>query len=139
MKFDYSVKKQMANPKKLYCLDTGLINAVAFAFPENTGKLLENLVFITLKKKYGEVYYHKDRYECDFLIRSHTKIIQVLQVTQSLHDDSTRKREIRGLCEAMEAYALQEGTIITENESDELVVDGRTIHVVPIYEWLDLS
>lgn len=137
MKFDYSVKKQLANPKKVYCLDTGLVNAVAFTFSENCGRLLENLVCSTLVKRYEEVYYHKGRYECDFVIRSHRAVIQVIQVTQSLHNEKTRAREIRGLCEAMNAYGLEEGTIITEDESEELVVDGNIIHVVPITTWLD--
>lgn len=136
MKFDFSVKKQLANPKKIYALDTGLVNAVAFVFSENRGWLLENLVFMELKKRGSDLYYHKGRYECDFLIRSGRAIQQAVQVTQSLQDDRTKKREIRGLCEAMDAHGLREGTIITEAESEELNVDGRMIHVVPIYEWL---
>jgi len=137
MKFDYSAKKQLANPKKIYALDTGLVNAVAFTFSENRGKLLENIVFIDLKKQYDSIYYHKDRYECDFLVKSGRAIVRAIQVTQSLHDVGTRKREIRGLCEAMDAHGLKEGTIITEAESEDVVVDGRIIHVVPIYAWLD--
>ncbi len=137
MKFDYSVKKQLANPKKVYCLDTGLMNAVAFTFSENRGRLLENLVCSTLAERYEEVYYHKGRYECDFVVRSHRTVIQVIQVTQSLHNEKTRMREVRGLCEAMKAYGLEEGTIITEDESEELHVDGNVIHVVPITTWLD--
>ncbi len=137
MKYDYSVKRQLANPKKIYAIDTGLINAVAFTFSENRGKLLENLVFITLKKQYDAVYYHKDRYECDFLVKSGGTIVRAIQVTQSLGDPNTRKREIRGLCEAMDAYGLAEGTIITEAESEDVVIDGRKIHVVPVYTWLD--
>ena len=65
-------------------------------------------------------------------------MVQVIQVTQSLHNEKTRAREIRGLCEAMNAYGLEEkATIITEEESEELVVDGNVIHVIPITTWLD--
>jgi len=136
-KFDYSVKKQLANPKKIYCIDTGIINSVAFAFSENRGRLLENAVFIALKKMHGEIYYHKDRYECDFLVKTNRKIILALQVTESLENPDTRTREIRGLCEAMEAYDLNEGFIITQNESGEEIVDGRHISILPMYEWLE--
>jgi hypothetical protein len=136
-KFDYSVRKQLANPKKVYCLDTGLISSVAFAFSENRGRLLENAVFIALKKKKEEIYYHKDRYECDFLINEHRKITRAIQVTESLENPDTRTREIRGLCEAMEYYGLKEGTIITLNESGEEKIEEQQIRIVPVNEWLE--
>ena len=136
-KFDYSVRKQLANPKKIYCLDTGIISSVAFAFSENRGRLLENAVFIALKKTNREIYYHKDRYECDFLIKEHRKIIHAIQVTESLENPDTRIREIRGLCEAMELYDLKEGTILTLNESGEESLEGQKIRILPVYAWLD--
>ena len=136
-KFDYSVKKQLANPKKIYCIDTGIINSVAFAFSENRGRLLENAVFMALKQKQSEVYYHRDRYECDFLIKTHLKITLALQVTESLENPDTRTREIRGLTEAMETYKLKEGLIITMAESEEEIVGGRHIRILPVYEWLE--
>lgn len=136
-KFDYSVKKQLANPKKVYCIDTGIISAVTFAFSENRGRLLENAVFMALKKMQGEIYYHKDRYECDFVTKSHRKIIRAIQVAETLKNPDTKTREIRGLCEAMEAYDLDEGTIITMNESGEETVAGRHVRILPVYEWLE--
>ena len=68
-KFDYSLKKQFVNPKKIYCIDTGIVNSLSFKFSENKGRLLENMVFIRLKNQKKEVYYHKEKYECDFLIK----------------------------------------------------------------------
>ena len=135
-KYDVSVKKQLANPKKLYCLDTGLVNAVSFRFSENRGRLLENLVYITLRRENKEIYYHKGNYECDFLIREGLKVTEALQVTVSLQDDATRKREIRGLLEAMKVHNLDEGVIISEKESDVLVIGDQTIRIKPVYEWL---
>ena len=136
MKFDYSIKKQIANPKKIYALDTGLVNAVSFAFSENRGKLLENLVFLALKRNYAEVFYHKERFECDFVVKEGLSIIKAFQVTQSLKNPETKKREVRGLTEAMDTYGLGEGVIVTENESDTLSIDGRNIHVMPASDWL---
>ncbi len=135
-KFDYSVRKQVANPKKIYCLDTGIISSIAFAFSENRGRLLENAVFIALKKAKREVYYHKNRYECDFLLHEHRKITHAVQVTESLQSSETRIREIRGLCEAMELYDLKEGTIITLNEYGEETCKDMKIHIMPVFEWL---
>lgn len=136
MKFDYSVKKQIANPKKIYALDTGLVNAVSFAFSENRGKLLENLVFLALKRNYAEVFYHKERFECDFVVKEGLTIKKAVQVTQSLKNLETKKREVRGLTEAMDTYGLEEGVMVTENESDTISIDDRNIHVMPASDWL---
>ena len=135
MKFDYSVKKQIANPKKIYAVDTGLVNAVSFAFSENRGKLLENLVFLALKRKYSDVYYHKEKYECDFVVKDGLAIIKAFQVTLSLKSPETKKREVQGLIEAMETYGLEEGVIITEEESDVISIGEKVIHVMPACEW----
>ena len=44
--FDYSLKKQMYNPSKIYCVDTALARSMAFKFSHDTGKVYENIVFI---------------------------------------------------------------------------------------------
>jgi len=136
-KFDRSVKKQIINPKKIYCLDTGLVNSISFKFSENRGRLLENLVHMTLKRQDKEIYYHRDNYECDFLIKDGLDITATIQVTLTLKDESTRKRELRGLIEAMNAHNLDTGLIITENEHETITIDDRTITIKPIYEWLN--
>lgn len=134
MKFSYSVKKQIANPKKIYALDTGLINAVSFAFSENKGRILENYVFNCLNRNFEEIYYHKGSYECDFVVKSKDKIAFAIQVTLSLKDPDTKKREIRGLKEAMDSYSLSKGYIITESEKDVIITDNKKIYVIPAYE-----
>lgn len=138
-KFDYAVKKQLANPKKIYCIDTGIVSAVAFAFSGNRGSLLENAVFIALKKTFGDVYYHKNRYECDFLVFKNKKIVAAIQVTESLENPETKARELRGLFEAMDDYDLREGTIVTLQESGSDESDGRHIRIVPVAEWLNVK
>jgi predicted AAA+ superfamily ATPase len=135
-KFDYSVKKQLANPKKMYCLDTGLINMVSFQFSENKGRILENLVYLILRKKYEDIFYHKDGGECDFVVKEGLKIKQAIQVTLSLRDPKVREREIKGLINAMNAYNLKEGLIITEGEKEIIKQGKKIVHVKPIYEWL---
>ncbi len=136
-KYDASVKKQLANPKKIYCLDTGLVNSISFRFSENKGRLIENLVYMSLLKEKKEIYYHRENYECDFLIKEGMKIKHAVQVTLSLKDETARKREIRGLLEAMDAYNLKEGLVITEKEAEIISLDKKKIVIKPIYEWLD--
>lgn len=135
-KFDYSLKKQLANPKKIYCIDTGLANVVSFQFSENFGRQLENVVFLQLRRNGTGIYYHKNKHECDFIVTDSGKVVKALQVCQSLENPATRKREINGLIEAMRNYKLSEGLIITEDEEDVIVENETTIQVIPVWKWL---
>ncbi len=95
-RFSYSLKEQEVNPKKVYSIDTGLRNLVGFKFSEDLGKLYENAVFLELRKKREDVYYYKNRHECDFLIKNGERITGALQVCFSLTEEN-RGREIEGL------------------------------------------
>jgi len=83
--------------KKIYVIDNGLANSISFKFSQNEGRLLENLVFIELKRRDKEVYYHKGKYECDFIIKKNLKITSAIQVTLSIKNSKTRERELNGL------------------------------------------
>ena len=82
-KFDYSLKKQIINDKKIFSIDTGLVRAVSFAFSENYGQLLENIVFLELKRRGKEIYYYLNKQECDFVDRKSTRL-------NSSHTDISR-------------------------------------------------
>lgn len=135
-KFDYSLKKQIANPKKIYAIDTGLANSVSFRFSENYGRQIENVVFLHLRRKTANIFYHKNKTECDFVVVENKKIISAIQVTQSLDDPSVREREIKGLLDAMATYKLKEGLIITEDGEDIEKINGQIIKIIPVWKWL---
>jgi len=135
-KFDYSLKKQLTNPKKIYVIDTGLANSISFKFSDNMGRQLENVVFLQLKRLSCEIYYHRGKYECDFIIREKDRIINAIQVTQTLFDEKTREREIRGLVEAMQEYNLKNAIILTAEEKESITINNLSIEVIPIWEWL---
>ncbi len=138
-KFSYSYKDQVSFQSKSYCLDTGLLNAMGFKFSEDRGRLLENLVFIELLRRGKEVYYHRDpatSRECDFIIKGKLKVAQALQVTESLSNEKTKKRELNGLIDAMECYSLSEGMILTDDEYDDVTHDDFKIAVRPVWFWL---
>ena len=136
--FDYSVKKQILNPKKVYCIDTGLRNAVCFKFRENLGQLYENMVFIELKRRGKEIYYWKDskQKECDFVIKEGLKITEAIQVCYNTENPDTKKREINGLLAAMNEFDLNSGLIITEDFEDRQRIDGKSIRFIPLWKWL---
>jgi len=135
-KYDTSLKKQVQNPKKVYFVDVGLVRIVGFHNSDNDGRLLENLVFVELKRRAKDVYYHKNKYECDFVIKQKNKITEAIQVSWSLHNDETRKREINGLLDAMNTYSLKQGLILTENDEDNIKVNNKEITILPVWKWL---
>ncbi|UJP64479.1 ATP-binding protein [Mongoliitalea daihaiensis] len=135
-KYDTSVKKQLHNPKKVYGIDLGLMRQLSFQHSENQGRMLENLVFLELKRQAKTVFYHHNKFECDFVIKEKNRITQAIQVCWSLYDDKTRQRELHGLLDAMAAYELKEGLILTEDESDSLTIDDKTITIMPLWLWL---
>jgi predicted AAA+ superfamily ATPase len=135
-KFDYSLKKQIQNPKKIYFIDLALIGRLGFSFSDNRGRMFENLVFLELKRQGKNIYYHRQKSECDFLIKEINKITQAIQVTVSLSDKETYDRELKGLGEAMESYRLDSGLVLTENEESMIEHNGKKITVMPIWKWL---
>jgi uncharacterized protein len=134
-KFDYSVKKQIQNPRKVYCVDTGFVNEVGFRFSENKGRILKNIVLIELKRSSKEVFYYSDKNECDFVIREKTKIKQAIQVCYDF-DENNKKREINGLIEAMEKFKLKKGLILTFDQEDEFKINNKKISIKPVWKWL---
>ena len=134
-KFDYSYKKQLINPKKIYAIDNGLANINAVNFSSEKGRLLENAVFVFLKQKYKELFYFKEKKECDFLIKEKNRITQAIQVCYELNEDN-KKREIEGLLEAMKKVNLKKGKILTLNQEDKLSIEGKEITIIPTWKWM---
>ena len=135
-RYNHSLQKQIQSNKKCYMIDSALIRIAGFRVSEDKGRLLENIVFLHLRMQSKEIYFHKEKKECDFVVREQNRIIQVIQVTMGLSDPDVRNREIEGLIEAMRAYDLQEGIILTENESDTIKIEEFRISVIPIWKWL---
>ncbi|MBN2065513.1 MAG: ATP-binding protein [Candidatus Thermoplasmatota archaeon] len=135
-KYDSSIKKQIVNDKKIYAIDTGLVNSTSFQFSENRGSILENAVFLELKRRYKEIFYFEEKKECDFVIKPGRNIIHAFQVADNLSDPSTRKREIEGLKAAMDRFNLCNGTIITLDTEETIKEDNKKIYFIPYWKWL---
>lgn len=136
MKFDYSLKAQMNNPKKVYFVDNAIIQKIGFNATENNGQMLENLVYVELKRRGLEIYYHADKVECDFIVRESIHITAAYQVTRSLANEDTKEREINGLLSALKAYNLSEGIILTQEEEDAWDIEEKKIKIIPVWRWL---
>ena len=136
-KLDYSVKAQLRNPKKVYAIDNALISRLGFHFSGEEGRLLENLVYIELRRRGGEIFYHNNgTAECDFVVREGFRVTQAIQVCYLPEGLGVREREIKGLLSALDAYRLDEGIIVTDSHREELEVAGKKIRFLPAWEWL---
>ena len=104
----------------------------------NSGHLLENLVFASLRRLHTEIYYYKTRNsrEVDFIVPKRGRAPRLVQVCTSLVEPQTRKRELMALGEAMTELGLLTGTIVTQNEDELIDVSAGTIEVVPIWRFL---
>jgi len=107
----YRVRDIKRHPRKLYVVDTGIINAVTFRFSKNIGRLAENIVALHLIKRFGKenVFYYKG------------------------------DREVKGLIEAMEEFSLEEGVIITSAYEGLEEIKGKRIRYIPLWKFLLLE
>ena len=135
-KFDYSLRKQMYYNKKVYCIDNGLAKYIGFRVTPDKGKLLENMVFIELKRRGKELYYYSDKRECDFVVKHITSSIkEAIQVCYDLTREN-REREVEGLVEALKKFKLKEGLILTYDQEDEFKIEEKKITIKPAWKWL---
>jgi predicted AAA+ superfamily ATPase len=133
-KFSYSVRKQSVNPRKVYAIDTGLINVNSKSFSGDFGRILENLVFLYLRRNFKEIYYFSEKGECDFVTFENGNVKEVLQVCYELNPDNL-DRELNGLFEALSFFELEKGYIITQNQTDRFEKDGKVGMVVPCHQY----
>ena len=135
-KFSYSAKVQMINPRKVYVVDTGLVKTTSTSFTSNKGHLLENVIYWELRRQEKELFYfNENNAECDFVVMKNQKIEQLIQVCYEMTPEN-REREMRGLMEAMSSFNTDKGMIITFNQQDTFMYQGKRVKIVPAYEFL---
>lgn len=134
-KFDYSVKKQIMNPKKVYTIDPAFASRLGFNFSESKGRILENIVYLELLRRGKEVYYHSGKKECDFVVREGLDIVEAIQVAYQVNINN-HEREYQGLQEAMLTYNLREGLVLSYNTDESFIPPDVGMKVMPVWKWL---
>lgn len=138
-KYDRSLSKERRSLDKFYCIDNGLRNAILMPQSNDRGKNLENTVFMQLNRNKlpsDKISYYQGNTECDFVLQREERVILLIQVTWSIADDETRKREIKGLQEASSITGCDNLLIITNDEKDSFHIKEKHINVMPAWEWL---
>lgn len=141
--FAHSVKDQLQYPRKIYCVDNGLVNVIGFKLSKNPSKLYENVVAVELLRWASEkptrgIFYWRDRggREVDFAVKEGASVRQLIQVCYDLSSPDVKEREVKPLVIAMKEFKLNKGLIITRDLEGEEMADGKTIAFKPLWRWL---
>lgn len=130
--YSTSIKKQIANPKKVYCIDPAFAKGNSLSFSKDLGRRLENFVFIQLRRNHKTIYYYRNqKSECDFLIKDLDFIILAIQVCWEITSENL-EREIQGIKMAMDETGAEKGIVITYNQKDRI----NGIDLIPAWQWL---
>ncbi len=130
--YSTSIRKQVANPKKAFCIDPALASANSLSLSKDLGRKLENFVYIHLRRSYKEIYFFQSKEsECDFVVKWNEEIIGAVQVCWDLNLDNLQ-RGLKGLKVALEETKAPKGVLLTWNQED--LFDG--IAVMPVWKWM---
>lgn len=135
-RFDYSIRKQAINLKKIYPGDTSFTRHSGSLFSDERGRLIETVVCNELKRKDKSLFYWKDvrEREVDFVVCQGLKPVSLIQVCERIEDEKVMKRETNALFLAGEELAVSDLIILTETSPTLPVPKG--LRVVSVLDWL---
>lgn len=136
--YSHSPKQQLRNPRKVYAIDPGLVEAGSVSKSPDLGWKLENAVFLHLRRSFSRIEYFRGAGECDFIAIRVQEPVLCVQVCYELHRDNL-DRELDGALEAAQSCGLKKAMIVTSNQSDHFERNGVKVSVIPAYEWLMLE
>lgn len=118
--------------RKYYFTDNGLLHL--FLVDADTS-LLENAVAVSLRRKYadGAYFWNSKNAEVDFVVPEEGLAVQV---SYSLADADTFKRETEGLVKLAAVHDVKRMVVVTKDEDRTVEKDGFSIEVVPLWRWL---
>ncbi len=136
--YSHSIAKQNANPRKIYCVDSGLITAYTVKPEFEQAARLENTVYMHLRRKTNDIWYYRTNTgkEIDFLVNDNENKINLIQVCLNINDENTYNREVKALFEAMNELEIKHAVIVTLDDTRTIKENGYEIKVVSLYEWL---
>jgi len=136
--FNASLAKANVNPKKIYCIDHAMVTSTGSGILVKSGHLLENLVFVALRRISQDIFYYKTNSgrEVDFIVQQQDNSRMLIQVCESMSNPKTYKREVKAIEEAMHEQNLKTSTIVTLNQEEQIIIKTGKIEVVPAWRFL---
>jgi hypothetical protein len=135
--YSRSERARRVNPRKVYVIDTGLANAFLHQPQSDWGRLLENFVFMALRRQGHAIHYYRtdDGLEVDFLAVAVDGERTLIQVALELTDSNTRERELRALTTAMRETGIRRGALVSLNDEERITTSAGEIEVLPAWWW----
>jgi len=132
-----SERIRMVNPRKIYAIDTGLVRACSRSPKPDWGRLLENLVFLELRRRQPVIEYYKTLggREVDFIVTGSDGGKTLVQAAADLTDADTRARELKALDEAMGECGINRATLVTMGREEEVKTAHGRVDIVPAWQW----
>ena len=130
-----SLAVKRVNPDKYYLIDSGLIRAMCVKNDAERGWMLENIVYMALRRGGGKISYiaNADGTEVDFHVRDRsTHGERLVQVSYAMSDAATFNRETNAIKFARQKKGIHDCTIVTWDDEGE--IDG--IRIMPVWKWL---
>lgn len=135
--FSFSLKSSMRAGFKPYAVDTGLRNRIAFAFSDDLGWLVENVVFCHLKRQHEEVYYHLDGSETDFVVKEGMRITRRIQVWYGdISETGIPDRELACFRKPLEGHEGAETILVTNDYEDVIDTGAARVQCIPAVKFL---
>ncbi len=106
--FNGSLRQQHHNRRKIYAIDSGLVQANSINFSENYGKLFENLIYLDLRRQNKDVFFYQTQqgFEVDFVAQNKQGQAELIQVVWDKSDEQAFAREQRALDAAKQELNL---------------------------------
>ena len=142
--FSHNAAVRKTNPKKVYCVDHSVAMAVSGSLTQDSGKVLENIVYMHIRRHTDRIYYARtsEGFEIDFAVLRPGQQISpetppvLIQVAYDISDEATRRRELRALTSGMKEYRSDVAILITWNMEEKINTENGIIHVMPAWKFL---
>lgn len=134
-KYDPSVVRREMSNRKIYLHDNGFASIAHYAFFQDRGKLLENLVYTHLRRRTEEIYFIKNGGECDFLAFFRGIPPLAVQVTDHL-DENNLERELKGMAIARKRVPSARTLLLTSEPIPAGMNVSADIETALVKDWL---
>ena len=138
-RFSYKSISRAGN-RKTYTIDPAFVSFLPGITGANEGYLLENIVFLELCRRRADnnfdIYYYNNNYEIDFILSQNGKIQELIQVSLTLANEKTRKREITALLKGADELRCSTLKLVTQDERETIEENGKKIDIVSVIDWL---
>lgn len=123
-------------------MDTGFVMARSLELSANSGRQLENMVFVELLRRGFDIrknelfYYHTaSGKEIDFVTKKGTTVDTLIQVAYEIAKPKTRNRELDALAVASEELKCSNLLLVTWDTDEQINYKGKDIQIISARNW----